>query len=316
MQDYLRSQGPNLRTPKTTDAYHLAGKMSAQQVFQCAFAHVQQSRPPDGYPLELTETQWNELPPDCQALVEILNWYNLADEVGLFIYRYYPQIAVKIIPALETGLGPFESRRGLFQSQLHEDDFRTKYVINLAQTALDAPEASNNEANDPEASEKLAEATELEEDYFGEDYFGEELEGSLSVDWFSENSLAARDSSNITLRSMECEPEDKPEQANQLQSERPAEANELEEVNVKPEEPHSTIEIKRPVTHRSYPQIAAEILPALRESLNTLVQRYTIHTLPREFINHYFTRLAQTALDELQKYTIWMGGSLPKELAD
>ena len=143
--------------------------MSAQQVFQCAFEHVQQSRPPDDYPLELTETQWNELSPDCQALIEILNWYNLADEVGLFIYRYYPQIAVKIIPPLETGLGPFESRRGLFQSQLHEDDFRTKYVINLAQTALDAPEEFNNEANTPEASEKLAEATELEEDYSGEE---------------------------------------------------------------------------------------------------------------------------------------------------
>ena len=258
-QDYLRSQGPNLRTPKTTDAYHLAGKMSAQQVFQCAFAHVQQSRPPDGYPLELTETQWNELPPDCQALVEILNCYNLTDEVGLFIYRYYPQIAVKIIPALETGLGPFESRRGLFQSQLHEDEFRTKYVINLAQTALDAPKESNSEANAPEAKS------------------------------------------------------DKPGQANQLQSARPAEATELEEVNIKPEEPHSTNENERPVIHKSYPEIAAEILPALREGLNILVQRYTTHTLPREFINHYFTRLAQTALDELQKYTIH---PLPKELVD
>ena len=247
---------PNQQAPIHTTSL---AKMSAHQVFQSAFEHVQQPRPPDDYPLELTETQWNELSPDCQALIEILNWYNLTDEVGLFIYKNYPQIAAKIIPALETGLDHFESRRGLFLSQSHEDEYRTRYVTNLAQTALDAHEESNSAANAPEAKS------------------------------------------------------DKPEQANQLQNERPAEATELKEVNVKPEEPNSTIENERPVIHKSYPEIAAEILPALRESLNTLVQRYTTHTLPREFINYYFTRLAQTALDEVQKYTTH---PLPKELAN
>ena len=119
----------------------------------------------------------------------------------------------------------------------------------------------------------------------------EELEGSLSIDWFSKDSPAEDDLHGSRARYIANPkgPEaksDKPEQANQLQSERPAEATELEEVNVKPEEPHSTIEIKRPVIHRSYPEIAAEILPALRESFNNI---------PREFINYYSTTLAQMA---------------------
>ena len=239
--------------------------MSARQVFQHAFAHAELTRPPDAYPDRLPE-----IPTDCLAFMNILNWYSMEDGVGQFIYDHHPQLVARIRPALAAGLGPCNTRPTKLQWSLlkHGTELTRNHVIALAQTALNELEDSNPQPAIPKSNSET-------------------------------NVPKARD--------------DEPEQANQPQNARPAGDTELEEVNIKPEEPHSTNENEGPVIHKSYPEIAAEILPALRESLNTLVQRYTTHTLPREFINHYFTRLAQTALDELQKYTIH---PLPKELAD
>ena len=99
--------------------------MSAHKIFQRAFAHAQLTRPPDDYPSHLwqayevqLEEQHEALPMDDQALLTILKWYGLDDEVGFFIYRNHPQLAAKINPTLAAGLGPFDPRLS------HEDKFR------------------------------------------------------------------------------------------------------------------------------------------------------------------------------------------------
>ena len=104
--------------------------MSARQVFQHAFAHAQLTRPPDDYPPGLTDAQWDELSPDCQAFIRILNAYGMDDNVGLFIHRTHPQLAAKISPALKAGLEPLNMRLK------HKAEFIDNYVIELAQTAL------------------------------------------------------------------------------------------------------------------------------------------------------------------------------------
>ena len=62
--------------------------MSANNVFQRAFQHAQLTRPPDDYPSHLQharevqlEAQREALPMDGQALLTILNWYGLENEV-------------------------------------------------------------------------------------------------------------------------------------------------------------------------------------------------------------------------------------------
>ena len=110
--------------------------MSARQVFQHAFAHAELTRPPDAYPDRLPE-----IPTDCLAFMNILNWYGMEDGVGQFLYDHHPQLVARIHPALAAGLGPFNTRLK------HEDEFTRNYVTNLAQTALDTPEEPNSETN-------------------------------------------------------------------------------------------------------------------------------------------------------------------------
>ena len=122
--------------------------MSAHRVFQRAFVHAQLLRPPDDYPLGLTSAQWDELSPDCQAFIEILNAYGMDDNVGLFIYRTHPQLAAKISPALKAGLEP------LYTRLKHKTEFIDNYVIELAQTALNGLEESNPQPATPRAENK------------------------------------------------------------------------------------------------------------------------------------------------------------------
>ena len=122
--------------------------MSAHRVFQRAFVHAQLLRPPDDYPLGLTSAQWDELSPDCQAFIEILNAYGMDDNVGLFIYRTHPQLAAKISPALKAGLEPLNTRLK------HKTEFIDNYVIELAQTALNGLEESNPQPATPRAENK------------------------------------------------------------------------------------------------------------------------------------------------------------------
>ena len=48
--------------------------------------------------------EWDKLPPDCQAFIEILADYGMVDDVGLCIYKNYPDVAERIGPTLRTGL--------------------------------------------------------------------------------------------------------------------------------------------------------------------------------------------------------------------
>ena len=134
--------------------------MSAHQIFQRAFAHAQLTRPPDDYPSHIRHARFVQLaqrealPMDGQALLTILNWYGLEDEVGFFICRNYPQLAAKINPTLAAGLGPFDPRLS------HEDKFRKNYVINLAQTALDGKKYNPAPAT-PKAENRTASTVKL-----------------------------------------------------------------------------------------------------------------------------------------------------------
>ena len=79
--------------------------MSAHRVFQCAFTHAQLLRPPDeeltySVPDIMDMNEWIKLSPDCQAFIMTLGKYGMEENVGLFIYEAYPEIAAKIGPAL------------------------------------------------------------------------------------------------------------------------------------------------------------------------------------------------------------------------
>ena len=52
--------------------------------------------------------EWDKLPPDCQAFMEILADYGMVDDVGLYICKNYPEVAERIGPTLRTGLSILE----------------------------------------------------------------------------------------------------------------------------------------------------------------------------------------------------------------
>ena len=86
------------------------------------------------------------------------------DNVGLFIYRTYPEVAAKIGPALKA-------RRDIMR-QRHTTEFINNYGIKLAQTALDGLEESNSEPAFPTKVTNDREAKDEEEadiDYHTQD---------------------------------------------------------------------------------------------------------------------------------------------------
>ena len=88
---------PNQQPPIHTTSL---AKMSAYQVFQDAYSHAQLARPPDEehtFPSSSMDMdEWDKLPPDCQAFIEILADYGMVDDVGLYIYKNYPEVAARI----------------------------------------------------------------------------------------------------------------------------------------------------------------------------------------------------------------------------
>ena len=79
--------------------------MSAYQVLQDAYSHAQLARPPDEehtFPSSSMDMdEWDKLPPDCQAFIEILADYGMVDDVGLCKYKNYPEVAARIGPSTE-----------------------------------------------------------------------------------------------------------------------------------------------------------------------------------------------------------------------
>ena len=115
--------------------------MSAYQVFQNAYLHAQLARPPDEehtFPSGTMDMdEWDKLPPDCQAFIEILAHYGMDDDVGLFIYKSYPEIATRIGPTLRTGLIILEEKHIIEEMP---EEFINNYITELAQIAIDGPE--------------------------------------------------------------------------------------------------------------------------------------------------------------------------------
>ena len=115
--------------------------MSAYQVFQNAYLHAQLARPPDEehtFPSGTMDMdEWDKLPPDCQAFIEILAHYGMDDDVGLFIYKYYPEVAARIGPTLRTGLIILEEKHITEELPM---EFIDNYVTELAQIAIDGLE--------------------------------------------------------------------------------------------------------------------------------------------------------------------------------
>ena len=97
--------------------------------------------------------EWDKLPPDCQLFIATLAHYCMDEDVGLFIYKSYPEIAAKIGPALRAGLDILMQRHTIHKLT---KEFINNYVIKLAQTALDGLEESNSAPATPEADNKTA----------------------------------------------------------------------------------------------------------------------------------------------------------------
>ena len=124
-------------------------RMSIRQIFERAFVQ-------NDFPNMLTHAKRQELPPDCREFVRILNNYYMEDGEGLYIYNNHPQLAAKIMPALNAGIKAF-----------HDSDIQKKwtwvqiqdYVFGLAQTALDGIEESNSQPASPRAENKTAPPT-------------------------------------------------------------------------------------------------------------------------------------------------------------
>ena len=110
--------------------------MSAYQVFQKAFLYAQLARPPDeertfflGHTFiwgTMDMDEWDKLPPDCQVFITTLAYYGMEEEVGLFIYKFYPKLSAKIGPTLRTGLNILE--QGTISHKLPME-FKYNYVI-------------------------------------------------------------------------------------------------------------------------------------------------------------------------------------------